>query len=169
MRSSASRHLGFHVLARAAHQAGDFLHELIGVLDVVERALGGDRLDAAHAGGDAAFAQDLEEADVPGARHVRAAAQLHRELTHAQHAHVLLVFLAEEGNGARGNGRVVSHLVGLGRRVAADLDIHEALDLAQLIGRDGLEMREVEAQPIGRDQRALLLDVRAQHLAQCGV
>ena len=33
-------------------------------------------------------------------------------------------------------------------------------------GVTGLEVREVEAQPVGRDQRALLLHVRAEHLAQ---
>ena len=32
--------------------------------------------------------------------------------------------------------------------------------------RDRLRMREVEAQPVGRDERALLRDVIAQHLAQ---
>ena len=31
---------------------------------------------------------------------------------------------------------------------------------------DRLEVHEVEAQPIGRHQRARLLDVRAEHLAQ---
>ena len=117
MRSSASAHLGLHVFARAAHQARDFLDELIGVLDVVERAFGRDGLDAPHARGHAALAQDLENADVAGARDVRAAAQLHRELAHAQHAHVLLVFLAEQRDGAFGHGRVVGHLAGLGGRV----------------------------------------------------
>ncbi len=36
----------------------------------------------------------------------------------------------------------------------------------QLLRRHRLEVREVEAQPVGRDQRALLLYVRAEHLAQ---
>ena len=106
--------LGLHVVARAAHQAGDFFHQLIGVLDVVERAFGGDGFDAAHARGHAALADDLEHADVAGARDVRAAAQLHRELAHAQHAHVFLVFLAEQRDGALGHGRVVGHLARLG-------------------------------------------------------
>src|SRR4029077_3888110 len=39
-------------------------------------------------------------------------------------------------------------------------------DLAQLLGGDGLEMREIEAQPVGGHQRALLLHVGAEHLAQ---
>jgi len=33
-----------HVVASAAHQARDFLHELVGVFDVFERAFGRDGL-----------------------------------------------------------------------------------------------------------------------------
>ena len=159
-------HFRPHVFARAAHETRDFLHELIGVLDVVERAFGRDGLDAPHARGHAAFAQDLEDADVARARDVRAAAQLHREIAHAQHAHVFLVFLAEQRDGAFRHRRVVGHLAGFGGGVPADLGVHEPLDLLQLIGGDRLEVREVEAQPVGRDQRTFLLHVGAEHLAQ---
>ena len=162
MRSSASAHLGLHVIARAAHETRDFLHELIGVLDVFERAFGRDGFDAPHARGHAAFAHDLEHADVARARDVRAAAELHREIAHAQHAHVFLVFLAEQRDRAFRHRRVVGHLAGFRGRVPADFGVHEPLDLLQLIGGDRLEVREVEAQPIGRDQRAFLLDVRAR-------
>ena len=55
--------------------------------DIRQRARAGHRLDAAHAGGDAALADDLEQADVAGARDVRAAAQFGREIAHLQHAH----------------------------------------------------------------------------------
>ena len=37
---------------------------------------------------------------------------------------------------------------------------------SQLLAADGREVHEVEAQPVRRDQRAGLLDVRAEHLAQ---
>ena len=47
-----------------------------------------------NAGCDAALACHLEEPDVPRAGDMRAAAQLHGELADAQHAHVLVVFLA---------------------------------------------------------------------------
>ena len=43
------------------------------------------------------------------------------------------------------------------------------LDLVDLVARHRREVHEVEAQPIGRDQRARLLDVRAEHLPQRGV
>ena len=56
--------------------------------------------------------------------------------------------------------------LGLDRQVAQHALVGQVLDLPALVGRHGRQVREVEAQPIGRDQRALLRDVRAQHLAQ---
>ena len=50
--------------------------------------------------------------------------------------------------------------------VAQHLRVGEVLDLGDLGVVHRLGMREVEAQPVGRDQRALLRDVIAQHLAQ---
>ena len=44
--------------------------------------------------------------------------------------------------------------------------VGEALHLRELLGRDRLVVREVEAQPIGRDERTRLLHVRPEHLAQ---
>ena len=54
-------------------------------------------------------------------------------------------------------------------RVAIDLFVHDALDVAPLVVGERLEVREVEAQPIRRDERAGLAHVRAQPLAQRGV
>src|ERR1700682_2179333 len=50
--------------------------------------------------------------------------------------------------------------------LAAMRRFREPFDLAQLRGRERLEMREIEAQPVGRHQRSLLLYVAAQYLAQ---
>ena len=47
--------------------------------------------------------------------------------------------------------------------------VGEALHLRELLGRDRLVVREVEAQPIGRDERTRLLHVRPEHLAHCPV
>ena len=44
--------------------------------------------------------------------------------------------------------------------------VGDALDLLDLLGRDRLVVREVEAQALRGDQRAGLLDVVAEHLAQ---
>ena len=56
--------------------------------------------------------------------------------------------------------------LGLHRRVLQHLLVDDLLDLEQLLARDGAEVHEVEPQPIRRDERARLLDVRAQHLPQ---
>jgi hypothetical protein len=60
-----------------------------------------------------------------------------------------------ERHQARGDARILQHVV-----------VRQILDLLQLLGRDRLGMREVEAQAVGRDQRALLRHVIAEHLAQ---
>ena len=52
---------------RAAHQARHLRSRSSVCVDVVQRALAGHRLDAAHAGGHAGFGDDLEQADVAGA------------------------------------------------------------------------------------------------------
>ncbi len=94
------------------------------------------------------------------------AAQLDR-LAELDDAHAVAVLLAEEHYRSRRNGllhRGVTTL--LQRMVGADGLVHQTLHLAQLLGRHLLEVREVEAQSRGRHHRALLLDMRAQHLAQ---
>ena len=53
-----------------------------------------------------------------------------------------------------------------GRRVVEDLGVDDRLDAADLVVGHRRVVREVEARLVGIDERALLLDVRAQHLAQ---
>ncbi len=136
---------------------------------MIEGALPGHRLDAAYAGGDAALAGDLEQADVAGARHVRAAAQFGGVIAHLQHAHAFAVFFAEQRHRAEIQRFLHAHVVHFNRVVGAHLRIDLALDHRQFGGAHRLEVREVEAQPVRRDQRALLLHVGAQHLAQRGM
>src|SRR5438045_8089651 len=66
--------------------------------------------------------------------------------------------------------------VGLHRRVAHDLGVDDPLDSIELLAGDGLEMDEIEAEPIGCDERSGLLDMRPEHLPErrvqqmrCGV
>jgi hypothetical protein len=86
-----------------------------------------DRLDAAHAGRDAAFHDDLEQADVAGAGDVGAAAQLLRG-TDVEHAHFVAVLLAEQHHGAGLLRLVDRHHARLGRGVGDDLVVDDALD-----------------------------------------
>ncbi len=75
----------------------------------------------------------------------------------------LAVLLAEEGDRAR--------RLGLGprgsrrrcdRRVGEDRRRDQVLDRRELVRRDGGEVAEVEPQPVGRDERALLAHVLAE-------
>ena len=50
--------------------------------------------------------------------------------------------------------------------IAANFRVDQALDGRQLLRAHRLEVGEVEAQPLGVHQRAFLLDMIAQHLAQ---
>jgi hypothetical protein len=104
-------------------------------------------------------------ADVAGGAHVRAAAQLQAEAGHRHDADAIAVLLAEERHrpgGDRFLGRRTSVCTGVLREICS-LTIRSIVESPRA---DGREVREVEAQPIGRDQRAGLLDVRAEHLPQ---
>ena len=153
------------------------LGELTQCCAALRAARAGQRLDAAHAGGDAAVGDARDQADVAGAAHMRAAAQLDRPaeriaaaavriLAHRHDAHLVAVFLAEQRARAGGARVVERHQPRRHRRVLQHIVVGDVLDPLDLLGRHRLRMREVEAQPVGRDQRALLRDVIAQHLAQ---
>ena len=63
--------------------------------------------------------------------------------------------------------RVVErHGLGADLHVVEDPGVDEALDLLPRDRTDGLEVREVEAQPIRSDERPSLLNVAAEHLAK---
>ena len=141
------------------------------------RRRAGHRLDAAHARGDAAIGDARDQPDIAGAPHMRAAAQFHRPaervaaaavriLAHRDHANLVAVFLAEQSPRA-GSPRVVErHQPRRHRRVLQHIVVGDVLDLLDLLGRHRLRMREVEAQPVWRHQRAFLRDVVAQNLTQ---
>ena len=86
--------------------------------------------------------------------------------THRQHAHLLAVLLAEQRHGAGRDRLLGRHQPRLDRAVEPDALVDLVLDLAQLLLGDRLGVADVEAQPVGRHQRALLGDVRAEMAAQ---
>ena len=53
--------------------------------------------------------------------------------------------------------------------VAAHLLVHQSLDLDQLLAPNRLEVRKVEAQTVGLDQRPLLHHVVAEDMPKRGV
>jgi hypothetical protein len=61
------------------------------------------------------------------------------------------------------------HLLGVDRSRLFDPVVADLLNLDQIIDNDGLVVREVEAE-LGRgDERAFLVDVVSEHLAECEV
>ena len=143
-----------------------------------------------------ALARDDERPDLPGAMHVRAAAQLLREAMRVRtripmHAPPRLLWetgLAVRAPSevrrspqpalaactsprtapcaARGDGLVVRHVLPVDIDVLADLLVDETLHGGELFRLRRLDVREVEPQPVGRDERARLTHVVAEHLAQ---
>ena len=98
-----------------------------------------------------------------------AAAQLDAEARNRDDADLVAVLLAEERHRASGDRLLRVLHVRLHGRIAQDLFVDDALDLEQLLASDGADVHEVEAQPVGRNQRARLLDVLAQHLSKRGM
>ena len=76
------------------------------------------------------------------------------------------VLVAEEGDGALVASLVHGGLVVAGLGVGEDLGVGEVLDGRDLLGGQRLEVAEVEPEAVGLDERALLLHVVAEHLAQ---
>jgi hypothetical protein len=142
----ARRHLGRRGLERAGHAAEACLQRL----QVGQRVVAGDGLDAAHAGGDAAFGHDLEQADVAGALHVRAAAQLVgccRCLStrtsspyFSPNSIIAPLFCASS---------IGHHLGAMAWLVGQDLGVDDGLDLADLLVGQRRVVREVEARALG--------------------
>ncbi len=107
---------------------------------------------------------------------MRAAAKLDRigplvvvavvDLAHADDAHLVAIFLAEQSAGA-GRARIVeAHEPRRHLGVLQDDVIGDVLDLFEFGPRDRLRVSDVEAQPLGRNQRALLRHMIAKHDAQ---
>ena len=150
---------------RAAQHARDLRQQRVLVLHPGERIVASNGFDAAHASGHAALGHDLEQADVAGAGHVGAAAEFAREAD-IQHAHGVAVFLAEQRHGAALDRVVIGHDLRHGGLVGQDLSIDDGFHAGDLLGGQRRVLREVETGLVGIDQRAALLDVSAQHLAQ---
>ena len=139
------------------------------MLRPLDRTSSGDRFDAPDTRRDAAPGDDCEEPDVACRGHVRAAAQLHADARDADDADLVAVFFAEERHRAGRDSLLGRPDLGLHRRIAVDLLVDDSLDAIELLARHRLKMYEIEPQPVGRHERARLLDVYAEYRAQRGV
>src|SRR5262249_4503841 len=131
-----------------------------------ERGGPGHGFHAADARSDGALGRHLEETDLAGLVQGRAAPQLHGEVADAERGDALTVLFAEQRERAGAQRLVELHLLARDLDIRLDLLVDEVLDLLGLAILDGRAMREIEAQVIGRDQRAVLRDGRAENLAK---
>ena len=84
-----------------------------------------------------------------------------------EHPHDVAVLVAEEGDGAHRLGLGLGRLVDAARgRCPRTSPLARSSIRLDLVGGDRRVVAEVEAQAVGRDQRARLLHVLAEHLAQ---
>src|SRR5450432_4491396 len=131
-----------------ADQLRDARNGVRGLLVLPHGFAAGDGLNAAYAGGNAAFARDFKQPDIARARDVRAAAQFAAEdasgAGDADDAHLVAVLLAEQSHGAGGDGFIDGQNIGRDAGVGQYLFVHDALDLADFGGIDGGIMREIE-------------------------
>ena len=111
VRSMAAARLSSFTPRRAA----DLAEELARALVIGERGSAGDGFDAAHSGGGGLFDGNLEDADIAGAAHVRAAAKLlavkaarRGGIGNRHDAHVLLGIAVAEESQRAGSERVVN-------------------------------------------------------------
>ena len=125
-------------------------------------------LDAAQPGADARLAGDPEGADLPGGRHVRAAAQLGAVAVDAAPPGPLSGRTSRRRTCRRRSPapRPATSRSASTAGVAPNLVVHPTLDLAQRLARRGRVRREVEAQPIRPDPAAGLLGLLAEDVAQ---
>ena len=85
---------------------------------------------------------------------------------HRDDADFVAIFFAKQRAGAGGDRLFLRHQARVDRRVVLHDFVAEPLDLGQIFLGHRLGMREVETQPIRRDERALLLHMVAEHLPQ---
>ena len=111
------------------------------------------------------FADDLDQPMSPVAR-TWVPPHSSIELAGLEHPDDVAVLVAEERDGAELHRPRPWWSRRPHRRVGEDLAVGDPLDLGDLVVGDRVVVAEVEAQPIRSDERAGLLDVLAEHLAQ---
>jgi hypothetical protein len=156
------------VLGHAQHRRD--LAQLLGApAELLDARRAGDRLDAAHVGRARRLVGEVEEPDLGGGGHMRAAAELARHVLDVDHPDDVAVLLAEERHRAEALGLVARGLDGAHAPAGDDPVVDLLFDPRRLVRREALAVGEVEAQLVGAHVGAGLADVRAELGAQRGV
>ena len=128
--------------------------------------------DAAHACGRTGFVRHAEIADLCRHINVCAAAEFHAHavfFAKGDDTHGVAVLFTEEGHGAFLDGAVIARLACVDIIVGQHDLVGTRFDVVNIFLAQRQGMGKVEAQALWRDQRAGLMHVIAQPLAQCRV
>ena len=160
--------------AALAISAAALLASWIVAFAALRAAVAGQRLDAAHAGGDAAVGRRRRSARCRRCaahacrRTARPTSRAHCRRLRPSRPRAPRRRISRRTARARRTRRASSSAIS--RVVTGEFCSTKSLAMSSTFSissaRHRLGMREVEAQPVGRDQRALLRDVIAEHLAQ---
>ena len=156
-------------VGRIVEQRTEFDQHIFRIVDEVFYRCASDSLDTANTGGNTAFAYDFQETDIAGVCHMRTTAKLYR-LAELHHAHAVAILFAKKSHCAKGFSFGDRHVAVLfERNGTANHGVGTAFHLTDFFKAEFLEVREVEAEHLGIDLRAFLLNVCAKHLTQSGV
>jgi hypothetical protein len=89
-----------------------------------------------------------------------------KRITQAQHTHAIAILLTKQRERAFLDRRLRRHFLEHALGVLPDHGVHLIFDALDFLSRHRLSVAEVEAEAIGFDERALLRDMRPQHIAQ---
>src|SRR5271157_3429443 len=123
-------------------------------------------LYSTHARGNAAVADDLEKAYIPGPLRMGSATKLFAEPTHRHHADTVTVFFTEKRNSALFHRLFDGHGLRGYFEILLDLIVDQLFHSAQFILSERRKMGEVETEPLSFYQRTALFYVIPQHLAK---
>src|SRR5690606_2491715 len=157
--------LGQLLLARL-HLLGELRHQDALAGQVAEGVDADEGLDAADARADRRLAQHLDQAELPGAGHVGAAAQLAGVVPDLDDADLVAVLLAEQGERPHRARLVERGVEGPDVQVVDQHLVDLVLDVAQHAGGYGARRGEVEPEPAGRVLRAGLRGGLAERPAE---
>jgi len=122
--------------------------------------------DAPDAGRNAAFTEQAELAGFRRMFQMGSAAQFLAEIADRNNPYLVGVFFVKQGDRAGSAGLVQGHHFGADRFIFQDFIVDQLFDLSLFLGGQGLEMAEVETQPLSRNRRAGLGDMFADDKAQ---
>jgi len=129
----------------------------------------GHCLDTPDPRGYGAFAGDFEHADFARGMDMGASAQLHAVVRNTDHPDRIAVLFTKKRDSSHLNCLLLGQHPHGHLPVLANVFIDRCFNLFQIVFFNRFKMRKVKTQPFRSDQRARLLDMAAQMLAQGGL